>query len=66
MSFRRRLGTALRNINDIKTVGYVKGDERPPEQLMDNDAPQALSIDDEEVTLGDAYPGWRVKTGGED
>ena len=62
MGFRQRVGRAARNINDIMTVGFPRGEEKAPEEIIERDEPLSFNIDGEELLLNELPEGWTIKT----
>ena len=65
MGFRQRLGTALRNINDIQTFGYPKENERQQlnEKHEDDKENPSVNLDDEVIGVSDSFDGWDISVG---
>ena len=65
MGFRQRLGTAVKNINDLTTLGYIKGEEVRSEGIDPEKHSQsekfALTIDGEELVVTSDFDGWEIK-----
>jgi len=61
MGFKKRLGTALRNINDIQVYGYPKNEQFHPEHQIEIEDKRKFPLNIDEADI-DNLSGWEIKT----